>query len=142
MLLRDLLAFLRLPAKSSPMASRQDGLKLEDLPFRGWLSPGDLLEWASLQANQSLLDRSGLIGKLDPKTGAVADYATPNPDAKDPHTLIFDRGSIFATAEQARDGAREGVAGAAPRQWRGALRAPGALDERFDAQWAPQAAVR
>jgi hypothetical protein len=142
MLLRDLLAFLRLLAKSSPMESRQDGLKLEDLPSRGRLSPGDLLEWASLQANQPLLDRSGLIGKLDPRTGAVADYAMPNPDAKDPQTLIFDRQGIFASAAQAPSGAREGVAAAAPRQWRGALRAPGALDARFDAQWAPQAAVR
>lgn len=32
-----------------------------------------------------------LIGKLDPKTGAVAEHPMPHPEAKHPHTLIFDR---------------------------------------------------
>src|SRR5215831_15059186 len=29
-----------------------------------------------------------LIGKLDPRTGAVTEYTMPDPDAKDPHTLV------------------------------------------------------
>src|SRR3989441_980773 len=36
-----------------------------------------------------------LIGKLDPKTGAVTEYKMPDPDVKDPHTLIFDRSGIL-----------------------------------------------
>ncbi len=39
-------------------------------------------------------NNAGLIGKLDPKTGAVTEYKLPNPDAKDPHTLIFDHDGI------------------------------------------------
>jgi len=34
-----------------------------------------------------------LIGKLDPKTGAVTEYQTPEPG--DPHTLIFDNSGIL-----------------------------------------------
>jgi virginiamycin B lyase len=33
-----------------------------------------------------------LIGKLDPKTGAVTEYKTPEPG--DPHTLIFDQSGM------------------------------------------------
>src|SRR5690348_15679981 len=33
---------------------------------------------------------AGLIGKLNPKTGEVTEYKMPDPNAKDPHTLIFD----------------------------------------------------
>ncbi len=36
-----------------------------------------------------------LIGKLDPKTGAVTEYKIPDPDARDPHTLIFDQSGIL-----------------------------------------------
>jgi len=35
-----------------------------------------------------------LIGKLDPKTGAVTEYPMPDPNAKDPHTLIFDKAAF------------------------------------------------
>ena len=34
-----------------------------------------------------------MIGKLDPKTGAVTEYQTPEPG--DPHTLIFDKSGIL-----------------------------------------------
>ena len=36
-----------------------------------------------------------LVGKLDPKTGAVTEYKMPDPEAKDPHTLIFDQSGIL-----------------------------------------------
>src|SRR5215831_18224542 len=36
-----------------------------------------------------------LIGRLDPKTGAVTEYKMPDPEAKDPHTLLFDRNGIL-----------------------------------------------
>src|SRR5258708_36233643 len=36
-----------------------------------------------------------LIGKLDPKTGAVTEYPMPDPNAKAPHTLIFDKAGIL-----------------------------------------------
>src|SRR5262249_24897076 len=43
----------------------------------------------------------GLIGKLDPRTGAVTEYPMPDPAAKDPHTLIFDRdGILWFTVQQ------------------------------------------
>ena len=43
-----------------------------------------------------------LIGKLDPKTGAVTEYKMPDPDVKDPHTLIFDQsGILWFTAQNA-----------------------------------------
>jgi streptogramin lyase len=29
-----------------------------------------------------------LIGKLDPKSGAVTEYKMPDPEAKDPHMLV------------------------------------------------------
>jgi virginiamycin B lyase len=45
---------------------------------------------------------AALIGKLDPKTGAVTEYPMPAPDANDPHTLIFDRdGILWFTVQQA-----------------------------------------
>src|SRR4029078_375337 len=45
---------------------------------------------------------AALIGKLDPKYGAVTEYRMPNTDAKDPHTLIFDRdGILWFTVQQA-----------------------------------------
>src|SRR2546426_11509102 len=41
-----------------------------------------------------------LIGKLDPKTGAVTEYKMPDPDVKDPHTLIFDQSGILRSEER------------------------------------------
>jgi virginiamycin B lyase len=44
---------------------------------------------------------NGHIGKLDPATGKITKYPMPNPDARDPHTLIFDqKGDIWFTAQQ------------------------------------------
>src|SRR6266851_4092140 len=44
----------------------------------------------------------GLIGKLEPKTGAVTEYKMPDPAVQDPHTLIFDRsGILWFTAQNA-----------------------------------------
>src|SRR5437016_909075 len=44
-----------------------------------------------------------LIGKLDPKTGAVTEYKMPDPDVKDPHTLIFDQsGILWFTAQNSQ----------------------------------------
>ena len=40
-------------------------------------------------------NNQGLIGKLDPKTGAVTEYPLPDKNAKDPHTMIFDRDGIL-----------------------------------------------
>ncbi len=36
-----------------------------------------------------------MIGKLDPNPGAVTEYKTPEADATDPHTLIFDQSGIL-----------------------------------------------
>lgn len=36
-------------------------------------------------------NRNGYIGRYDPKTGAVEKVAMPDPAARDPHTLVFDR---------------------------------------------------
>src|SRR5579859_7531925 len=36
-----------------------------------------------------------LIGKLNPKTGEDAEYRMPDPQAKDPHTLVFDHAGIL-----------------------------------------------
>src|SRR5437762_1477527 len=36
-----------------------------------------------------------LVGKVDPKTGAVTEFTMPDPEAKDPHTLVFDRQGIL-----------------------------------------------
>jgi virginiamycin B lyase len=38
---------------------------------------------------------AGVIGKLNPKTGEVTEYKMPDPEAKDPHTPIFDRQGIL-----------------------------------------------
>ena len=38
---------------------------------------------------------ANVLGRLDPKTGAVTEYKTPDPDVKDPHTLIFDQSGIL-----------------------------------------------
>ncbi|HEX9424204.1 MAG TPA: hypothetical protein VF899_13245, partial [Pyrinomonadaceae bacterium] len=40
------------------------------------------------------------IGKLDPRTGDVTEYPMPDPRARDPHSLVFDReGMIFFTTQ-------------------------------------------
>jgi virginiamycin B lyase len=36
-------------------------------------------------------NHAALIGKLNPKTGEVTEYKMPEADAKDPHTLLFDK---------------------------------------------------
>ena len=36
-------------------------------------------------------NRNAHIGRLDPKSGAVTKYPMPDPAARDPHTLVFDR---------------------------------------------------
>ena len=36
-----------------------------------------------------------LIGKLNPKTGEVTEYPMPDPEAKDPHTLLFAKDGIL-----------------------------------------------
>ena len=36
-----------------------------------------------------------LVGKLDPKTGAVTEYRMPDPKARDPHSLHFDQSGIL-----------------------------------------------
>src|SRR5207244_13619510 len=47
-------------------------------------------------------NNAGLIGKLDPKTGAVSEYPLPDPEAKDPHSLAFDQaGMLWFTVQQA-----------------------------------------
>jgi virginiamycin B lyase len=45
-------------------------------------------------------NRTGAIGKLDPKTGAVTEYQMPDPAAKDPHTPACDqRGVLWFTVQ-------------------------------------------
>ena len=45
---------------------------------------------------------AGIIGRLDPKTGAVAEHRLPDPTARDPHSLAFDRrGVLWFTVQQA-----------------------------------------
>ena len=45
---------------------------------------------------------NGTVGKLDPQTGKITEYKMPDPQAKDPHTAVFDRqgtcGSRFSRA--------------------------------------------
>lgn len=36
-------------------------------------------------------NRAAHIGKMDPRTGAITKYPMPDPAARDPHTLAFDR---------------------------------------------------
>jgi virginiamycin B lyase len=46
-------------------------------------------------------NRNGMIGKLDPATGAITRYPMPDPAARDPHTLVFDQaGNIWFTAQR------------------------------------------
>jgi virginiamycin B lyase len=40
-------------------------------------------------------NRAALIGKLDPKTGEVTEYKILNPQARDPHTPVFDQAGIL-----------------------------------------------
>jgi virginiamycin B lyase len=39
-------------------------------------------------------NKNGTVGKLDPATGKITVYKMPDPKAKDPHTLIFDKAGI------------------------------------------------
>src|SRR3970282_1378455 len=44
----------------------------------------------------------GYMGKLDPKTGNVTEYKTPDPDKHDPHTPIIDHdGTVWFTMQGA-----------------------------------------
>ena len=46
-------------------------------------------------------NRNGMIGRLDPSTGAITRFPMPDSTARDPHTLIFDRhGDIWFTLQQ------------------------------------------
>lgn len=47
-------------------------------------------------------NRNGHIGKLDPATGKITRFPMPDPAARDPHTLIFDRTGkeIWFTVQQ------------------------------------------
>ena len=38
--------------------------------------------------------QNGSVGKLDPETGKITVYKMPDPAAKDPHTLVFDKKGI------------------------------------------------
>lgn len=38
---------------------------------------------------------NGTLGKLDPDTGAVHEVAMPDPNARDPHTGVFDADGVF-----------------------------------------------
>src|SRR5919112_1933234 len=43
---------------------------------------------------------NGHIGRLDPKTGKITRYAMPDPEARDPHTLVLDqKGDIWFTVQ-------------------------------------------
>jgi virginiamycin B lyase len=45
-------------------------------------------------------NRNGMIGRLDPATGAITRYPMPDSAVRDPHTLIEDRhGDIWFTAQ-------------------------------------------
>ena len=45
-------------------------------------------------------NRNAHIGKLDPKDGSIVQYPMPDPDAKDPHTLVFNQeGNIWFTVQ-------------------------------------------
>src|SRR4051794_22617053 len=45
---------------------------------------------------------SGVIGRLDPKTGNVTEHKMPDPAVRDPHTLNFDQsGMLWFTAQNA-----------------------------------------
>ena len=45
-------------------------------------------------------NRNAHIGRLDPKTGAIDKFPMPVPQARDPHTLIFDNeGDIWFTVQ-------------------------------------------
>ena len=45
-------------------------------------------------------NRQAHIGMLDPATGEITQYPMPNPEARDPHTLIFDsKGNIWFTVQ-------------------------------------------
>ena len=45
-------------------------------------------------------NHSSHIGKLDPDTGRITKYSMPDPAARDPHTLVFDRnGDIWFTQQ-------------------------------------------
>ena len=42
----------------------------------------------------------GHIGKVDPATGKITKYAMPDPAARDPHTLVFDKnGDMWFTVQ-------------------------------------------
>lgn len=47
-------------------------------------------------------NRNGMIGRLDPATGKITRYPMPDPAARDPHTLVFDRTQehIWFSAQQ------------------------------------------
>ncbi|MSP40438.1 MAG: cytochrome C [Deltaproteobacteria bacterium] len=43
---------------------------------------------------------NGTVGKLDVKTGKITEYKMPDPNAKDPHTAVFDeKGRLFFTLQ-------------------------------------------
>ena len=45
-------------------------------------------------------NKNGTVGKLDPKTGKITEFKMPDPNAKDPHTAVFDRrGVLFFTLQ-------------------------------------------
>ena len=45
-------------------------------------------------------NRARHIGRLDPETGAIEKFMMPTPDARDPHTLTFDRnGDIWFSVQ-------------------------------------------
>src|SRR5918997_1846973 len=37
---------------------------------------------------------NGTVGWLDPETGKITEYKMPDPNAKDPHTLVFDKQGV------------------------------------------------
>jgi virginiamycin B lyase len=46
-------------------------------------------------------NRNGMIGKLDPATGAITRFKMPDSTARDPHTQVFDKqGNIWFTLQQ------------------------------------------
>lgn len=46
-------------------------------------------------------NHTSTLGKLDPKTGDITEYKMPDPKAKDPHSLAFDKeGMLWFTTQQ------------------------------------------